>query len=64
MKLPVEWSGFYVTNALVVVLGAVQAELAATWLLAALLCRADDHQRGGLPRAAVRAQRWPVLPAS
>ncbi|NPU66094.1 HXXEE domain-containing protein [Bradyrhizobium sp. 83012] len=36
MKLPVEWSDFYVTNALVVVLGAVQAELAATWPLAPL----------------------------
>ncbi|CCD95557.1 membrane hypothetical protein [Bradyrhizobium sp. ORS 375] len=36
MKLPVEWSDFYVTNALVVVLGAVQAELAATWPIAAL----------------------------
>ncbi len=36
MKLPVEWSDFYVTNALVVVLGAVQAELAETWPSAAL----------------------------
>lgn len=36
MKLPVEWSDFYVTNALVVVLGAVQAELAETWPPAAL----------------------------
>ncbi|MGY3450620.1 HXXEE domain-containing protein [Bradyrhizobium sp. USDA 4353] len=36
MKLPVEWSDFYVTNALVIVLGAVQAELAETWPLAPL----------------------------
>jgi len=30
LTLPVEWDHFYVTNALVVVLGAVAAELAAT----------------------------------
>jgi hypothetical protein len=34
--LPVEWSDFYVTNALVVVLGIVQAGLAATFALAPL----------------------------
>lgn len=34
--LPVEWSDFYVTNALVIVLGAVAAELAATVPLLAL----------------------------
>ena len=30
IKLPVEWADFYVTNAVVVVLGIVQAELAPT----------------------------------
>lgn len=30
LKLPAEWDHFYVTNALVIVLGAVAAELAAT----------------------------------
>jgi hypothetical protein len=30
LKLPVEWSDFYVVNALVIVLGIVAAELAAT----------------------------------
>jgi len=36
MKLPVEWSDFYITNALVVVLGAVQAAVAETLPLAPL----------------------------
>jgi hypothetical protein len=36
LTLPVEWDHFYVTNALVVVLGAVAAELAATQPMLAL----------------------------
>ena len=36
MGLPVEWPDFYVVNALVIVLGAVAAELAATVPLLAL----------------------------
>jgi hypothetical protein len=36
LKLPVEWDHFYVTNALVIVLGVVAAELAATLPLVAL----------------------------
>jgi hypothetical protein len=36
MKLPVEWSDFYVTNALVIVLGAVQAIVAHALPLAPL----------------------------
>jgi hypothetical protein len=36
IDLPVEWSDFYIVNALVVVLGAVAAELAATVPLLAL----------------------------
>lgn len=35
--LPVEWTDFYVTNAIVVVLGIVQAELAATMPLIPLV---------------------------
>ncbi|MFG1416776.1 HXXEE domain-containing protein [Xanthobacter sp. V0B-10] len=35
--LPVEWGDFYVTNAIVVVLGIVQAELAASIPFAALV---------------------------
>ena len=31
LGLPVEWSDFYVTNAIVVVLGIVAANLAAAW---------------------------------
>ncbi len=34
--LPVEWADFYVTNAVVVVLGIAQAQLAATFVLAPL----------------------------
>lgn len=36
LTLPVEWDHFYVTNALVIVLGAVAAELAATQPMLAL----------------------------
>lgn len=36
IKLPVEWSDFYVTNAAVVVLGIVQAQLAPTVPIIAL----------------------------
>lgn len=36
VKLPVEWTDFYVTNAVVVVLGLVQAELAPTFVLGPL----------------------------
>ena len=36
LKLPVEWNEFYVTNALVMVLGLIQAELAPTNALAPL----------------------------
>ena len=36
LALPVEWEHFYVTNALVIVLGAVAAELAATQPMLAL----------------------------
>ena len=36
LALPVEWDHFYVTNALVIVLGAVAAELAATQPMLAL----------------------------
>jgi Protein of unknown function with HXXEE motif len=36
IKLPVEWSDFYVTNSVVVVLGIAQAQLAAALPLAAL----------------------------
>ncbi|MDQ8732448.1 HXXEE domain-containing protein [Bradyrhizobium sp. LHD-71] len=36
MGLPVEWTDFYVTNAVVIVLGIVQAELAAALPLAPL----------------------------
>lgn len=36
LQLPVEWSDFYVTNAVVVALGIAQAELAPTLPLAAL----------------------------
>jgi hypothetical protein len=35
-KLPVEWSDFYVVNALVIVFGIVAANLAAHWPLLAL----------------------------
>jgi hypothetical protein len=37
IKLPVEWSDFYVTNAVVVALGIAQAQLAPAWPLAALI---------------------------
>jgi Protein of unknown function with HXXEE motif len=37
IKLPVEWSDFYVTNAVVIALGIAQAELAPTLPLAPLL---------------------------
>lgn len=37
IKLPVEWSDFYVTNAIVVVLGIAQAMLAPTLPLAPLI---------------------------
>jgi hypothetical protein len=36
VRLPVEWADFYVTNAVVVVLGIAQAELAPTFALAPL----------------------------
>lgn len=36
IKLPVEWSDFYVMNALVIVFGIVAANLAARWPLLAL----------------------------
>ena len=36
IKLPVEWSDFYVLNALVIVFGIVAANLAARWPLLAL----------------------------
>lgn len=36
LRLPVEWSTFYVTNTLVVVLGFIQAELAPTMPIAPL----------------------------
>lgn len=36
IKLPVEWPDFYVTNAVVVVLGIAQAELAPTFVLGPL----------------------------
>jgi len=36
IKLPVEWSDFYVTNAVVIALGIAQAELAPTFPLAPL----------------------------
>ena len=36
IKLPVEWSDFYVTNAVVMALGIAQAELGATLALAPL----------------------------
>ena len=37
--LPVEWSDFYVTNAVVVILGFAQAELAPTFVLDRSLTR-------------------------
>jgi hypothetical protein len=37
IKLPVEWSDFYVTNAVVIALGIAQAELAPTLPLAPLV---------------------------
>ena len=37
IKLPVEWSDFYVTNAVVIALGVAQAELGATLPLAPLM---------------------------
>jgi hypothetical protein len=37
IKLPVEWSDFYVTNAVVVALGIAQAQLAPAWPLAPLI---------------------------
>jgi hypothetical protein len=37
IKLPVEWSDFYVTNAVVILLGIAQAELAPTLPLAPLM---------------------------
>jgi hypothetical protein len=37
IKLPVEWSDFYVTNAVVIALGIAQAELAPTLPLAPLM---------------------------
>jgi hypothetical protein len=37
IKLPVEWSDFYVTNAIVIALGIAQAELAPTLPLAPLI---------------------------
>ncbi len=36
LGLPVDWNVFYITNALVVVLGLIQAELAPTLLIAPL----------------------------
>ncbi len=36
LHLPVEWSTFYVTNAIVIVLGIVCAEIAPRWPVAAL----------------------------
>ncbi|MFG1359867.1 HXXEE domain-containing protein [Xanthobacter pseudotagetidis] len=37
IKLPVDWGDFYITNSVVVVLGIVQAQLAATFPLAPLV---------------------------
>jgi hypothetical protein len=37
IKLPVEWSDFYVTNAVVIALGIAQAELGATLAFAPLM---------------------------
>lgn len=36
LRLPVQWNGFYGTNALVIVLGIVAAEIAPVWPVAAL----------------------------
>jgi hypothetical protein len=36
LGLPVEWSNFYMTNAVVIFLGLIQAELASTLTIAAL----------------------------
>ena len=62
IKLPVEWPDFYVVNALVIVLGIVAAELAATQPGAGpYLPGGDADQRHLLPHPAFRHHRRAVL---